>query len=180
MAFPKYSKSFTTVITQSNEIFLKKNNLYGWIKVRIRIHLLQRKRIPCVPKRKDDPSKTMGEKKKKKRVKRTKTWVGGGWKSKLRGLLTNYLSSKTSQAGQASIGLLEAGAKRQSWQQPQQGGGWWRRNRARLRSSSCSQYIFFRSCLSAMRKTKKQKTKKIERISRQGLRPNRMHPSFKP
>ena len=62
--------------------------------------------------------------------------------------LTNYLSSSTSHAGQANIGLLEAGAKRQSWQQPQHGGGWWRRNRARLLSSSCSQYIFFRSCLS--------------------------------
>lgn len=73
----------------------------------------------------------------------------------------DYRSSKTSQGGQASIGLLmapllpemeeEAGAnKRQSWQHPQQGIGGWvccLRNRARLLNSSCSQYIFFRSCL---------------------------------
>jgi hypothetical protein len=76
----------------------------------------------------------------------------GGWVSRREDrkwkILTNYLSSSTSHAGQANIGLLEAGAKRQSWQQPQHGGGWWRRNRARLLSSSCSQYIFFRSCLS--------------------------------
>ena len=59
----------------------------------------------------------------------------------------NYLSSSTSQCGQVIMVLLEVDANRQSWQHPQQGGGWCRRKRVRLRSSNCSQYIFFRSCL---------------------------------
>ena len=62
----------------------------------------------------------------------------------------NYLSSRTSGHvghGKVAETLAPDGAKRQSWQQPQQGGGWCLRNKARLLSSSCSQYIFLRSCL---------------------------------